>query len=204
MLGDALLLELKVGIRLRRTLIPRLRLQRRSTVYLVVFSKHERTQAFCSAAQIRHWNRWNTCNVCFSKKLICRRETARCFMSLNISLSHSSSLKMVPFESLGRTASYSHIIATMALSLAVSKIFSVKEWRDLEIRIWGGSRSLKMAPFDRPYTTFYCSVVYLFCHFQDKARCWSKMLFFLTLPVFDAPCQGVSVGILRSRLVRKN
>ena len=28
------------------------------------------------------------------KKLSCRRETARCFMSLNISLSHSKSLKV--------------------------------------------------------------------------------------------------------------
>ena len=28
--------------------------------------------------------------------------------------------------------------------------FSVKEWRDLEICVWGRSRSLKMSPFDRP------------------------------------------------------
>jgi len=41
------------------------------------------------------------------KKLICRKETARCFVSLNISLSHSRSLKMVPFESLD-TVSYSN------------------------------------------------------------------------------------------------
>ena len=32
----------------------------------------------------------------------------------------------------------------MAVSVAVCEIFGVKEWRDLE-------RSLKMAPFDRPY-----------------------------------------------------
>jgi len=35
---------------------------------------------------------------------------------------------MVLFESSG-TVSYSHFIATMAVSLAVSEIFSVKEWR---------------------------------------------------------------------------
>ena len=37
---------------------------------------------------------------------------------------HSRSLKMIPFESLGKV-SYSHSIATMAASLAVSEIFSI-------------------------------------------------------------------------------
>ena len=31
----------------------------------------------------------------------------------------------------------------------------VKEWRDLENQVRGRSRSLKMAPFDRPHATFY-------------------------------------------------
>ena len=35
----------------------------------------------------------------------------------------------------------------------------MKEWRDLETGGRGRSRSLKMAPFDRPYTTFYWSAV---------------------------------------------
>jgi len=64
----------------------------------------------------------------------------------------------VPFESLG-AVSYSPSIVTMAVSIAVCKIFSVKEWRDLENRIRGRSRLLKMAPFDRPYATFYWSVI---------------------------------------------
>jgi len=39
--------------------------------------------------------------------------------------------------------------------LAISEIFSVKEWRDLENQVMGSLRSLKMAPFDRPHATFY-------------------------------------------------
>jgi len=49
---------------------------------------------------------------------------------------------MVPFESLG-TVSYSSFIVTMAVSLAISEIFSVKEWSDLENRVWGRSRFLE-------------------------------------------------------------
>ena len=46
-------------------------------------------------------------------------------------IGHSRSLKMVPFESMG-TVSYSPSIVTMAESVAVCDIFSVKEWPDLE------------------------------------------------------------------------
>jgi len=70
----------------------------------------------------------------------------------------ASSIKLVPFESL-HAISYSGSIVTMALSLTVYEIFSVKEYRDLENWVMGCSRSLKMAPFDRPYTTFYWSAI---------------------------------------------
>ena len=65
---------------------------------------------------------------------------------------------MVPFESLG-AVSYSPSIVTMAVSVAVCEIFSVKEWRDLGYHVRGRSMSLKMAPFDRPHATFYWSAI---------------------------------------------
>ena len=68
------------------------------------------------------------------------------------------SLKLVPFESLG-AVSYSPSIVTMAVSVAVCEIFSVKEWRDLENQVRCGSKLFKMAPFDRPYATFYWSTI---------------------------------------------
>jgi len=68
------------------------------------------------------------------------------------------SLKLVPFESVG-VVSHSPSIVTVAVSVAVCEIFSVKEWHDLEIQVRGRSSSLKMAPFDRPHATFYRSAI---------------------------------------------
>ena len=64
----------------------------------------------------------------------------------------------MPLKSLG-TVFYSSSIVTVAVSVAVCEIFSVKEWRDLENHVRGRSRSLKMALFDRPYATFYWSAI---------------------------------------------
>jgi len=65
---------------------------------------------------------------------------------------------VVTFETLG-TVSYSPSTVTMAVSVAVCEIFSVKKWRDLENQVRGRSRSFKMVPFDRPHATFYWSAI---------------------------------------------
>ena len=44
---------------------------------------------------------------------------------------------------------YSPSIVTMTVSV----------WRDLENQVRGGLRSLKTAPFDRPYAIFYWSAI---------------------------------------------
>jgi len=54
----------------------------------------------------------------------------------------------VPFKSLG-AVSCSPSIVTIAVSVTVCEVFSVKEWYDLENRVRLRSRSLETAPFDR-------------------------------------------------------
>jgi len=64
------------------------------------------------------------------------------------------SLKLVPFESLD-VVSYLPSIVTLAVSVAVCEIFSVKEWCDLENRVRICLRSLEAALFDRSHTSSY-------------------------------------------------
>jgi len=64
----------------------------------------------------------------------------------------------MPLESLPwmRLGSYLPSIVTMAVYVAVCELFSVKT---CDLGNWGRSRSLKMAPFDRLYATFYWSAI---------------------------------------------
>jgi len=64
----------------------------------------------------------------------------------------------MPFEIMG-TVSYSPSTVTIAVSVAVCEILSVKEWCDLENRVRDRSRSLEMAPFDRSHTSSYSSSI---------------------------------------------
>ena len=64
----------------------------------------------------------------------------------------------MPFTSLDEV-SYSPSIVTMAVSVAICEIFSIKEWRDLENKVRVHSRSLEMAPFDRSHTSSYSSSI---------------------------------------------
>ena len=61
---------------------------------------------------------------------------------------------MVPFKSLGAVF-YLPYVVTMAVSVAVCDIFSVKEWPDLEIGLGfvQTSRSLEMVPIDRSHAS---------------------------------------------------
>jgi len=145
----------------------------------------------------------------------------------------------------------------MSVSRTISEIFSIKEWCDLETWGTGRSRSLKMAPFDRLYTTFYWIViVYIVLsgtvfelydvekyrdleiwvrgHWRSfklvpftswgavsyspsivtmalsciiceiKRDIGGKSWFFHPPLAFNAAVRGVPIGILPSRLVRKN
>jgi len=97
---------------------------------------------------------------------------------------------LVPFKSLG-AVSYLPSIVTMAVSVAVCEIFSVKEWCDLENSIWVRSRSLEMAPFDRSHKSSYSpSIVTMAISCIVIATYWSKIENFYIPPVFSAPAGG--------------
>jgi len=71
---------------------------------------------------------------------------------------HSNFIENGTIRKLG-SVSYLLSLVTMVVSLAISEIFSVKEWPDLEIWVWGRSRSLKMARFNRSCMAFYWSAI---------------------------------------------
>ena len=59
-------------------------------------------------------------------KLSCRRETARCLMSLNISLSHSVSLKVTRNDTLENGVNnYWYFIANTSVSRTVAEMISI-------------------------------------------------------------------------------
>ena len=103
---------------------------------------------------------------------------------------------MVSFESLG-AVSYSPSIVTMAVSVAVCEIFSVKQWCDLENRVRVRSRSLEMAPFDRSHTSFYppsivtMAISCIVCELLRLIAIGRKSRIFYTPPAGSDP-----VGIL--------
>ena len=88
------------------------------------------------------------------------------------------------------------------------KIFSVKEWRDLENRVRVCSKSLEMAPFDRSRTSSYSPsivTIAIFCIVSEIYRLIGKKARnFHTSPAFNAPAGGDPVGISWRRLMLVN
>jgi len=104
----------------------------------------------------------------------------------------------VPFESVG-VVSYSPSIVTMAVSVAVCEIFSIKEWCDFENGVTVCSRSLEMAPFDISHTSSYSpsivsmAISCIVCEILRLIGRTSRN--FYTPPVFSTPEGGDHVGI---------
>jgi len=74
---------------------------------------------------------------------------------------------MVSFESFG-TVSYLPSTVTMAVSLVISEIFSIKEWPDLAIWVWGRSRSLEIVRFNRLCIIIIIIITDLYSAFRSE------------------------------------
>ena len=100
--------------------------------------------------------------------------------------------------------SYSSSKVTMAVSVAVCEIFSVKEWCDLENRVRVRSRSLEMAPFDRSHTSSYSPSIELWRYLVSFAS-YSDLLVenreFFIPHLYLAPPQGVTPSEFREGLI---
>jgi len=70
---------------------------------------------------------------------------------------------VVPFENLD-TVSYSPSIITMAIFLAISEIFSVKQWPDLEIWVLG---SIKVIEHGAVQQTIYDFLLVRHCNYSS-------------------------------------
>ena len=95
----------------------------------------------------------------------------------------------MPFESLNAVF-YSPSI----VSVAVCEIFSVIERCDLENRVRVRSKSLEMAPFDRPHTSSYSPFIVhsnygaILYRLRNIATYWKKIAKFLYPTCIDRPC----------------
>ena len=97
----------------------------------------------------------------------------------------------MPFESLGAVF-YSPSIVTVAVYVAVCEIFSVKEWCDLENRVMVRSRSLEMAPFDRPHTSCYSPSIWRYLvSFARYSNLLVEIASFFIPHLYLASSQGV-------------
>ena len=102
----------------------------------------------------------------------------------------------MPFKSLG-TVSYSPSIVTMAVSVAVCEIFSVKEWCDLENKVRVRSRSFEINHLiDRiqvfAFHSNYGAILY---RLWDIASYLSKIPNLYTAVVFSDSVRGDPFGI---------
>jgi len=73
---------------------------------------------------------------------------------------HSRLLVMAQFNRPHITFHWLSVVpVTVCLPCIISEIFNTEQWQALEIWVMGHSRSLKMALFDRSYSTFYESAI---------------------------------------------
>jgi len=94
----------------------------------------------------------NTFKLKFNKKLSCRSETAQCFVSPNMLLSHSRSLKVIRNDT--RELSPSLLVGLLRCNSRTVSGGIQRFWRDLENLVTGFFTVIKNVPFNRPLYDF--------------------------------------------------
>ena len=108
-----------------------------------------------------------------NKKLSCRRETARHFLSLNNLLSHSRSLKVIQNYTVKYSVYKSLLVFHWNYVCISYRLWNIQrqKWRDLET----GGRDRSMTPFDRSLYDFilvgHCNYSSTLYHFRI-IWCW--------------------------------
>ena len=86
----------------------------------------------------RHTDRhvWTPLNAEWTKKLSCRRETAGCFLSLDILLSHSSSSEMTPMSRVcGSPFIHQYVVGNNKISISFNYVY-------ISYRLWDIQRQI--------------------------------------------------------------
>jgi len=144
--------------------------------------------------------------TCFNKKLSYCRETARFFVTLNTSLSHSRSLKIIQNDTLEQGMCKSLLVFHCNYVCTLYRFWDIQRhimawpwnlgWESFKVIENGTIRKLGYFLF-----AFHSNYGFILYHFWDKVRYWSKITIFSYPSCIRWPHWGVPIGILPYHLV---
>jgi len=170
-----------------------------------VKNQHVHIMSFQQPVTVRNTVEKSTV-TCFNKKLSYCRETARFFVSLNTSLSHSRSLKIIQNDTLEQGMCKSLLVFHCNYVCTLYRFWDIQRhimawpwnlgWESFKVIENGTIRKLGYFLF-----AFHSNYGFILYHFWDKVRYWSKITIFSYPSCIRCPHWGVPIGILPYHLV---